>query len=78
MESSLIEEIIFITLDTASVHTCLKTLLTGKDPEALECLVRIMETSGALVNHTKLAHGVIHVRNFTRVSTDVNLCMYSN
>ena len=28
-----------------------KTLLTGKDPEALECLVRIMETSGEKLDH---------------------------
>ena len=38
----------------ASVHACLKTLLTGKDPEALECLVRIMETSGEKLDHPKV------------------------
>lgn len=37
----------------ASVHLCLKTLLTGKDPEALECLVRIMETSGEKLDHAQ-------------------------
>ena len=50
--STFIGELYSLSIFTeASVHTCLKTLLTGKDPEALECLVRIMETSGEKLDH---------------------------